>query len=126
MVDDGWTGYTDTLPSDDTGVQAVRVAYIAMNVSWEIANATMLPFFEFAHALAANSSVEDGGKLTIDLATTLPMASFADWENFIFRDKRGQVGENVELGSWLLPREPLVGNYEQVAETFLSLGYAGF
>lgn len=126
LADGGWSGYADTLPSDDTGVQTLRVAYIAMNVSWEAANATMLPLFKFAQELADNSSAEDGGKLTVNLATTVPMTSFAQWETMIFRGKTGQVGANIELGSWLLPREPLVNKHKEVAETFLTLGYAGY
>jgi FAD/FMN-containing dehydrogenase len=126
LIDGGWTGYADTLPSADTGVQALRLAFIAMNVSWETANSTMLPLFKFAQDLANSSSAEDGGKLTVTLATTVPMESFADWELFLFRGKSGQVGLNVELGSWLLPREPLIEKHEEVAETILTLGYAGY
>ena len=86
----------------------------------KLANATMLPFFEFANALAANSSTEDA-PLTIDTAITVPYQSFGDWERQFFANATGQVGGNTELGSRLLPRDIIESQPEEVAETVLAV-----
>ncbi|KAF7791875.1 hypothetical protein EIP86_002899 [Pleurotus ostreatoroseus] len=77
MSDGGWAGYATIAPMAPTFANSLAFTYLAPNLSWEAANATMNPFFDFARALAANSSVETTGKLNIVAASTIPMDSFA-------------------------------------------------
>lgn len=127
MTDGGWSGYADIVPSETPqAALTLRVAYIAQNVSWEKADETMLPFFNFAQDLASKSSADNGGHLNITLMATAPVDAFRDWQYLIFRNKTGQVGINVELGSWLLTRDVLVEDYEKVANTILDIGVVSF
>lgn len=121
MADGGWSGYSIIGPSPVSGgAPSLSFLYIAMNVSWDVANATMLPFFEFANTIAANSSTEDA-PLTIDTAITVPYQSFGDWERQFFANATGEVGGNTELGSRLLPRDIIETQPEEVAETVLAV-----
>lgn len=121
MADSGWSGYADFLASEGTGHPALRAWYIAPATAWETAVPVMEQFYAFARELAANSSVENGGELRINTAAVTPLPSFGAWETMLFRGKSGQVGENVELGSRLLPRSLLIHNHTEVAEAVLDL-----
>lgn len=127
MSHGGWAGYSGLPPSlrPPTHAPSLRFYYIAPNLSWEDANATMNPFFAFAHELAANSSVETTAKLHIAYAKTFPVESFASVYNTYLANSAGHAGVQVEVTSRLLPRESIEQDYEKVAETLLALPSVG-
>lgn len=120
MADGGWAGYSTTSPMGPTFTKSLGFFYAVPNVSWAVANATMNPFFDFARALAARSSVETIGQLTILAAGTFPVASFATLYDTYLANTTGQVGDNVEITSRLLPRTTIEQGHESVADTLLS------
>ena len=121
MSDGGWAGYGGLAPIPPTNAVSLQFFYIAPNVSWGAANATIDPFFSFAQNLAANSTVGTGGELTITFAGTFPMPSFESWYDQFFLNVTGQVGSPTEITSRLLPRSLLEDDYVNVARTLLSL-----
>ena len=123
MADGGWAGYASVLPIAPTNATSLQFFYIAPNVSWAAANASMDPFFSFAQNLSTTSSVETGGKLIITFSGTSPMDSFAQWYTEFFLNTTGQVGSPIEITSRLLPRSTIVHDYQDVADTLLSMPY---
>ncbi|OJT04823.1 hypothetical protein TRAPUB_4395 [Trametes pubescens] len=118
LTDAGWGGHTDVVPAFlGAGTIRFEITYIAPNVSWAAANATIQPYFDFVGALAANSS-GDAAPMVVSFAATKQYTSFFDWYTQTIREILG-VGTNLELGSWLLPRTTLEDNPQGVAETVL-------
>ena len=124
LADAGWAGYANLPPVAPTYAQAFQFFYIAQNVTLEVADAAMGPFFAFAQSLVANPSVDDGGTLNVTLAATVPFEFFQAWEALLFRSNASVlVGGNVEIGSRLLPRTLIEDEPELVAETILKLPF---
>ena len=90
---------------------------IIPNVTWEKANQTILPYFDYVKSLAESTRDTDD-VLTISGGTTSRWPSFWTLYKHLLPDN-GQVGRNLELGSWLLPRETLEGDYKHVAEVLM-------
>ncbi|GJE99670.1 FAD-binding domain-containing protein [Phanerochaete sordida] len=126
LADAGWAGYVDMFSKEDQTRSVLTIMYIAP-ASAPNAIAAMEQFFAFARELAATSSEHDG-KLSLVTTTITPYPSFGAWETANYRGKVGQVGDNVEIGSRLLPRDLLVHNHVGVANALLDLGqaYIGF
>ncbi|PSS36768.1 hypothetical protein PHLCEN_2v1399 [Hermanssonia centrifuga] len=126
LSDGGWAGYATIVPGPPTNAPSLRFFYIAPDISWEVANATLNLFFAFAQNLSAHSSVENGGALSIDVATSFPVDSFYSLYELIFTNETGQVGAPVEIASRLLPRKLIEDDYHKVADTILSLPFPDF
>ncbi|KAI0073141.1 FAD-binding domain-containing protein [Panus rudis PR-1116 ss-1] len=118
LTDAGWGGYTIAEPTDSVN-SSITFLGIAPNVSWEKANETMIPFFDRAASVAANSSTENG-VLTITDASTFPMDSFQAWFAQFIGSGSDQVA-NIILGSRLLPKDVLEQNADEVAATLVQL-----
>ncbi|KAI0659124.1 FAD-binding domain-containing protein [Cubamyces menziesii] len=117
LTDVGWGGYVTYGPGAQGSLTYELVA-IAPNVSWEEANATIAPYFEYVQALAKNSTGSGTAEtqLTVSVAETTSYPSFLAW----YMDNipaTGLVGSNLNLGSWLLPRSLVETDYKRVAET---------
>lgn len=127
LSDAGWGGYASLALGAEGTSLALRFFFISPTTSPTQANDSLAPYFEFAQTLAANSSVENGGALTIVANFTTQVESFYAWESTIFRGEgQGQVGFNAELGSRLLPRDVIEKNYKRVAQILLALPAASF
>ncbi|EKM61059.1 uncharacterized protein PHACADRAFT_156227 [Phanerochaete carnosa HHB-10118-sp] len=122
-ADSGWSGYTEMF-SIGPGHHTIRLVHIAPATAGWAAVPVMERFYSFARQLAANSSVEDGGALHVDLAAITPFPSFGVWERMLFHGETEMLGANVEIGSRLLPRNLLVNNQTEVADTVLGLDHA--
>ncbi|KAL7277310.1 hypothetical protein ACG7TL_009166 [Trametes sanguinea] len=113
----GWGGYVTYGPGAQ-GVLTYELVAIAPNASWEAANATMVPYFDYVQAPADNYSRSSSAEthLTISVAETTLYPSFLSWymDNI---PETGLVGSNLNLGSWLLPRNLVETEYSRVAET---------
>ncbi|KAJ8487770.1 hypothetical protein ONZ51_g3951 [Trametes cubensis] len=117
LTDVGWGGYVTYGPGAQGSLTYELVA-IAPNVSWEEANATIVPYFDYMQALAKNSTGSGTAEtqLTVSVAETTSYPSFLAW----YTDNipaTGLVGSNLNLGSWLLPRYLVETDYKRVAET---------
>ncbi|KAI0711902.1 FAD-binding domain-containing protein [Cerioporus squamosus] len=118
LTDAGWGGYVQF--QSTTGTRGFSLGALIPNVSWEEANRTMLPYFDYVKSPAtkADGSDEAKGAYKVDGGTTTMWPSF--WALYKhLMPNTGQVGRNLELGSWLLPREALDGDYEHVAKTLM-------
>ncbi|KAI0371891.1 FAD-binding domain-containing protein [Pilatotrama ljubarskyi] len=126
LTDAGWGGYTQFSSSAGNADSESGLAYtlfaLVPGLSWEAANATIVPYLDYVRGLAedsvrlGNSSVG----LTVGPALTAPYASFYTLYKAEL-PRTGQVGRNLELGSWLLPRDVLESNYKRVAETLITV-----
>ncbi|KAI0635700.1 hypothetical protein C8Q77DRAFT_1099088 [Trametes polyzona] len=123
LTDEGWGGFGST-GQIDVNTFTYTIAVLLPNATQAAANASILPYFDFVRALAANASPEEGS-ITVEDATTRPFASFLDWYDFIQPEAAG-VGSTIELGSWLIPAEPLEENPAHVANTLLTTFSSGF
>ena len=117
LTDVGWGGYVTYGPGAQGSLTYELVA-IAPNVSWEEANATIVPYFDYVQAFAQNSTGSGTAEtqLTVYVAETTSYPSFLAW----YSDNipaTGLVGSNLNLGSWLLPRSLVETDYKRVAET---------
>ncbi|THH34075.1 hypothetical protein EUX98_g103 [Antrodiella citrinella] len=124
LSDAGWAGYPGIEPDPDTGVPSFSVTMLAPNVSWAKANESLNPFFEYAHAVAANSSYEAGGSVKVHTSFTVPVQNFDTWERSLFR-KTGAVGGRVLLGSRLIPRDIIETKYDELGEEIAQYSSAG-
>ncbi|KAH9896809.1 FAD-binding domain-containing protein [Cubamyces lactineus] len=117
LTDAGWGGYVTYGPGTQGGLTYELVA-IAPNLSWEEANATIVPYFDYVHALAENStgSGTTETQLTVSVAETTLYPSFLSWYTANI-PATGLVGSNLNLGSWLLPRDLVETDHKRVAET---------
>ena len=88
---------------------------LGVNVAQAPANATWNPFVAFAQNLT-------GEGVQVQGATTIPFNSWYEWYK---SQPVYPVGGNEELGSRLLTRDVLEGNYEGLAETFVKRGLNG-
>lgn len=113
LTDTHWGGYTMLDPAADDTL-SFSFVYVLPNASWAAANATIDPFFNFARAVAANSS----GELVVTETFTQPFASFFDWYTSTI-PPTGEVGFNIELGTWLLPRDTLESDPAHTAAVLL-------
>ncbi|KAH9856494.1 FAD-binding domain-containing protein [Lenzites betulinus] len=113
LTDTHWGGYTMLDPAADDNL-SFSFVYVLPNASWAAANATIDPFFDFARAVAANSS----GALVVTETSTQPFASFFDWYTRVI-PPTGGVGTNIELGTWLLPRDTLEADPAHTAAVLL-------
>jgi FAD/FMN-containing dehydrogenase len=110
LADAGWGGYADAVSPT-----SLSFFYVAPNMSLAEANATLLPFVNFAQ----NAT---GGALQL---LAVPYDSFYPWYDIIFASGF-QVGTNIELASRFIPRDILEKDPAKVAQTLLSLdGAAG-
>jgi len=105
LADAGWGGYS--FVARDVGLAFL---YVAPNISLAEANATMQPFINFA----ANAT---GAAMAFQF---VPYDSFHAWYTTSFTSP-GQVGNNEEMGSRLLPRDQAENNPEEVAEIMLAV-----
>ncbi|KAI0370333.1 FAD-binding domain-containing protein [Pilatotrama ljubarskyi] len=117
LEDGSWGGYVFT--STSNGTFDFTFIAIVPNVTWAQANATMNPYLDYVQGLAANASAED--PLIISKASTEPFPSFYDWY-LASIPTEGQVGGNIEIGSWLLPRTVVEGDHEKVSDTLMGIG----
>jgi len=88
---------------------------LGVNIAQASANATWDPFVAFAQNLT-------GEGVQVQGATTVPFNSWYEWYK---SQPVYPVGGNEELGSRLLTRDVLEGNYEGLAETFVERGLNG-
>ncbi|KAH9902821.1 FAD-binding domain-containing protein [Cubamyces lactineus] len=116
LTDSGWGGYT--LFETANGTTTFLITYVAPNVSWAQANATINPYFELVQALASKSSGQNA--LTVLTSLTQPFSSFYNWYTTTIPTV-GEAGANTEIGSWLLPRNTLENEHEHVAQELLNL-----
>ncbi|KAI0360106.1 FAD-binding domain-containing protein [Trametes cingulata] len=116
LEDAGWGGYVFTSASN--GTYEYTFIAIVPNVTWAQANATINPYLDYMKGLAANASAEE--PLVIEAAFTSPFPSFLDWYTTVIPSE-GQVGGNIELGSWLLPHTLIENEYEKVADTLMGI-----
>jgi hypothetical protein len=108
LADAGWGGYTGELSPS-----ALEFFYVAPNMSLAEANATILPFANFAQ----NAT---GGALELFL---VPYDSFYPWYDDFYAVGL-QVGNTMEMASRFIPRDILERDPAKVARTLLSLGGA--
>jgi FAD/FMN-containing dehydrogenase len=108
LADAGWGGYTGQLSP-----AALDFFYVAPNISLAEANATILPFVNFAQ----NAT---GGALQFD---TAPYDSFYAWYDDFYATGL-QVGNTMEMASRFIPRDILEKDPAKVARTLLSFGGA--
>ena len=59
----------------------------------------------------------------MDESLLVPFPAWYDWYSLLFSTATtlGSSGVNVEVGSWLLPRDTLENNHTHVAETLLGI-----
>ena len=115
LTDAGWGGYVQFYTAGDT--RGFSFNAIIPNVTWEKANQTILPYFDYVKSLAESTRDTDDA-LTVSGGTTTEWPSFWSLYKHLLPNS-GQVGRNLELGSWLLPREALKGDYKHVAEVLM-------
>ncbi|KAI0749530.1 FAD-binding domain-containing protein [Daedaleopsis nitida] len=126
LTDAGWGGYVSFTPSNDS--VNLNLATIVPNVSWEQANATMQPYLDFVTEVVANSTTTGNASeiLTLTAALTTPFDSWYDWYKALYSNPDGAVGFNVELGTWLIPRDAIENNMEQVVDTLSAVPGLGY
>ncbi|KAI0777630.1 hypothetical protein BD413DRAFT_490599 [Trametes elegans] len=109
--------YLESAPDNNTFSFAL-LAFVP-NVSLAEANHTIIPYLDYVQALAMNSTGEKG-VLAVQTALTKQFPSYPEALSAVLPES-GQVGQNIELGSWLLPRDVLEIDREHVAETLLEI-----
>ncbi|RPD75195.1 FAD-binding domain-containing protein [Lentinus tigrinus ALCF2SS1-7] len=115
LTDSGWGGYVQFSPVGDTC--GFSFGTLVPNVSWEEANRTILPYFDYVKSLATTSNLAQG-TLKLEGGFTTQWPSFWSLYKHLMPNT-GQVGRNLELGSWLLPQKALDGDYEHVANVLM-------
>ncbi|RPD61130.1 FAD-binding domain-containing protein [Lentinus tigrinus ALCF2SS1-6] len=123
LTDEGWGGYTIFSPSNGSlFFTSLYIVPAASPASAGQANATMNAYFAYVQELAANStqSGNPADAVALQAAFTTPFPTWYDWYATLFTTGE-QVGNNVEIGSWLLPRDVVESDYEHVAETLLTI-----
>jgi len=110
LSDAGWGGYSFI------NNQSLFAFFVAPNVSLTEANATIVPFFDFARNATGQPDA---------LAFTLPFENFHTWVNQTINSGQGfdQVGGNVELASRLLSRDAAEHRAEETAQLLLSMDF---
>lgn len=127
LSDAGWGGFAGISPGAVGTSLALQLYLISPTISPTQANDSLAPFFSFAQSLAANSSVEDGGRLEIVTSDVTTFDSFFTWQSTFFQNTGlGQVGFSGETGSRLFSREVIEKDYKKVAQTLLPLPGAGY
>ncbi|TFK94015.1 FAD-binding domain-containing protein [Polyporus arcularius HHB13444] len=120
LTDQGWGGYSMFKPSNSSVSFVIR--YVVPDSSPESAaqaNATMSAYLTHVQELAANAT-QAGDSTVVQSAYTASFASWWDWYVPLFSTGES-VGFNVELGSWLLPRDVVESDHEHVAETLVNI-----
>ncbi|OSD07957.1 FAD-binding domain-containing protein [Trametes coccinea BRFM310] len=119
LTDAGWGGYAG-ISADGPRLSHTSFALIP-NVSWEQANAAIVPYLDRVRGLAHEPSALDEQSEPAMTVTTQPasFSSFYSAYNAILPDTRA-VGQNLELGSWLLPAEALK-DYKSIAQTLVPI-----
>lgn len=112
LVSQGYGGYAEAER------RIVMFFFISPTATWTEANATCLPFFEYAATQA-----KDGG-LTIT-NYTLHYPSFSDWYDSVAQGTV-QVGINTETTSWLLPEENIRADPEKLSEQIMEMPWLGY
>ncbi|KAF9467715.1 hypothetical protein BDZ94DRAFT_1248856 [Collybia nuda] len=108
LADAGWGGYSFISPL------GLQLFYIAPNVSLDNANATIQPFVQYV----TNAT---GGPGSNNLqAFVVPFESFYAWYVATYTIGE-QVGESLELGSRLIPRETFEKEPAKMAQAMLSV-----
>ncbi|KAF5349637.1 hypothetical protein D9756_008853 [Leucocoprinus leucothites] len=111
LSDKGWGGYSGF---SNTSLMAF---WVAPNVSWAEANATIQPFFDLVRNVTQNPNVT---------TFSFPFNDFNGWLNATFGSislSGSQVGGNVELSSRLMAREAASGERaEDTARRLLEMG----
>ncbi|OSD03413.1 FAD binding domain-containing protein [Trametes coccinea BRFM310] len=116
LSDAGWSGFFSLAPDPSTGTLGLSAFYVMLNGTIDQANASIGPFFSSARSLAASGD----GSLTVQTAIITPVDSFFTWYNTFF-PQASSAGTNGALGSWLLPRDVIEANPDEVAQTLLPL-----
>ncbi|KAF9448149.1 hypothetical protein P691DRAFT_792871 [Macrolepiota fuliginosa MF-IS2] len=112
LSDAGWGGYS-TFNND-----FLFITFLATNISWADANATILPFFDFVRNATGPSNVN---------ASTQPFDNFYAWMDSTGPDTSQEVGVNVELASRLVSRDVAAANRtEEAARLLLSFDIMTF
>ncbi|KAH9902822.1 FAD-binding domain-containing protein [Cubamyces lactineus] len=115
LTDAGWGGYTTVTPVNGSIVHWVNL--VLPNATIAQANATIGPYFSFIQELAAGS----GGSFVVQNASMEAYPSFFAWYEPTFANAQGEVGANNLIGSWLLPRDVLENDFEDVTDTLLGM-----
>ena len=124
LTDEGWGGYTIFSPSN--GSLSFTTLYIVpvseSPGSTAQANATMHTYLGYVQQLADNStqSGHPADVVTLQAASTTLYPAWYEWYSTFFTTGEA-VGTNVEIGSWLIPRDVVESDYERVAETLLGI-----
>lgn len=108
LGDAGWGGYSFVSPL------GLQLFYVAPNVSLANANATIQPFIQYV------TNATGGSDSNNFQAFTVPFESFFAWYVATYTDGE-QVGENLELGSRLVPRETFEKEPAKMAQAMLSV-----
>ncbi|RDX57545.1 FAD-binding domain-containing protein [Lentinus brumalis] len=119
LTDAGWGGYAMFESTGDT--RGFSLGALVPNVSWEEANRTIMPYFDYVKSLAMSSDSSDeirNGAFKVEGGATTEWPSFWSLYKHLMPNT-GQVGRNLELGSWLLPRDVLDEDHEHVAKVLL-------
>ncbi|KAF8157198.1 hypothetical protein B0H34DRAFT_789625 [Crassisporium funariophilum] len=106
LADAAWGGYTWI------SNQSLTLLYVAPDVSWADANATILPFAGFVANATGGANFE---------AFTVPFTSFYEWYKALYGNPVGQVGGRVEIASRLLPQAMTEQDPAKVAQVMLSI-----
>ncbi|TCD61697.1 hypothetical protein EIP91_008048 [Steccherinum ochraceum] len=123
LADAGWSGYPMVERDPVTKVPFMRIVLIAPNTAK--ANETIHPYFSYAKSLAATSKYEGDGSLTITMAGTYASESYAAWEK-TWLPKIGLVGDNMLMGSRLIPRNVVEEKYEELGPLIATFPIVGF
>ncbi|TCD71545.1 hypothetical protein EIP91_008926 [Steccherinum ochraceum] len=123
LADAGWSGYPMVERDPVTKVPFMWILLIAPNTAK--ANETINPYFSYAKSLAATSKYEGDGSLTIKMAGTYVSESYAAWEK-TWLPKIGLVGDNILMGSRLIPRNVIEEKYEELGPLIATFPGVGF
>ncbi|KAI9060995.1 FAD-binding domain-containing protein [Trametes sanguinea] len=115
ITDAGWGGYMALTPED--GGISYFILLTLPNATTAQANETIGPYLAFVQDLAAESD----GSLVIQNASLDTFPSFYAWYAPTFANAVGEVGTNILVGSWLLPRDVVDSNYTEVTETLMDM-----
>ncbi|RPD61129.1 FAD-binding domain-containing protein [Lentinus tigrinus ALCF2SS1-7] len=131
LTDEGWGGYVvfNNPTSNSTSFAVITVVPAASSESAAQANATMTGYLEYVKALAANStqSGDPAEAVALEDATTVVFDTWYDW--YVKTWSTGLqdgVGDNGNVGSWLIPRDLVESDHEHVAETLLTVPGLGW
>ena len=119
LTDEGWGGYIQFSPLGNATTYSL--ALLAPNASVDAANKSVQPYFDFVQKLAAeyNTTGDSQDVFVVEQAAVAQFPSF--WTLYeTYLTGTGQVGVNLELGSWLMPRDALEKDYDLVAQTLIA------